>query len=66
MIATFQKTDSVPQSLLDFSLMKSIPHKLLYVNMTTRNAYLLEKQEIVKKYPLKGDESEDSLSFEEV
>lgn len=65
-IATFQKTDSVPQSLLDFSLMKSIPHKLLYLNMTTKNAYLFEKQEIVKKYFLKKEEGKESLTFEEV
>ena len=65
-IATFQKTDSVPQALLDFSLMKSIPHKLLYLNMTTKNAYLFEKQEIVKKYSLKKEEGKESLTFEEV
>lgn len=65
-IATFQKTDSVPQSLMDFSLMKSIPHKLLYINMATKNAYLFEKQEIVKKYSLKKDESKEPLAFEEI
>jgi hypothetical protein len=65
-IATFQKTDSVPQSLMDFSLMKSIPHKLLYLNMTTKNAYLFEKQEIVKKYALKKEEGKESSTFEEV
>jgi len=65
-IATFQKTDSVPQSLLDFSLMKSIPHKLLYLNMTTKNAYLFEKQKIVKKYSLRKEEGKESLAFEEI
>jgi hypothetical protein len=58
--------DETPQSLLDFSLMKSIPHKLLYLNMTTKNAYLFEKQEIVKKYSLKKEEGKESLTFEEV
>lgn len=65
-VATFQKTDSVPQSLMDFSLMKSIPHRLLYINMTTMNAYLFEKQEIVKKYSLEKKEAKDSLTLEEV
>jgi hypothetical protein len=65
-IATFQKTDSVPQALMDFSLMKSIPHKLIFLNMTTNNAYLFEKQDIVKKYSLKKEGCKDSLTFEEV
>jgi len=64
-IATSQKTDSVPQALMDFSLMKSIPHKLLYINMMTKNAYLFEKQNIVRKYSLKREEAEESLSIEE-
>lgn len=65
-IATFQKTDSVPKALINFSLMKSIPHKLLYINMTTKNAYLFEKQEIVKKYSLRKKDGKQSLDFDEV
>lgn len=65
-IATFRKTDSVSRSLTNFSLMKSIPHRLLYVNMTTKSAYLFEKQEIVKKYSLEKEEGKESLTFEEV
>lgn len=55
-ITTYQKTDSVPKALMDFALMKSIPHKLLYINMETKNAYLFEKQEIRRKYSLGKEE----------
>ena len=65
-IATFQKTDDTPKALLEFSLMKSIPHKLLYINLTTKNAFLFDKQTIVKKYSLKKENAKKSLPLEEI
>lgn len=65
-ITTQQKTDSVPKALMDFALMKSIPHKLLYINMGTKNAYLFEKQDLLRKYSLEKDEKEEHLTLREV
>ena len=65
-ITTHQKTDSVPKALMDFALMKSIPHRLLYINMETKNAYLFEKQETLKKYSLQKEKKEDRFSLTEV
>lgn len=64
-ITTHQKTDSVPKALMDFALMKSIPHKLLYINMETKNAYLFGKQRILRRYSLKKEEKGD-LTLTEV
>lgn len=60
-IASFQKTDSVPNALMEFTLMKYLPHKLLYINMKTKNAFLFEKQQILGKYSL--EQKEKTLSF---
>jgi hypothetical protein len=57
-IVTFQKTESVPNALMGFTLMKYLPHKLLYMNMESKNAYLFEKQQILKKYSLMKEEKE--------
>lgn len=65
-ITTYQKTDSVPKALMDFALMKSIPHKLLYINMETKNAYLFKKQEILRKYSLQKEERKERFSLKEV
>lgn len=65
-VTTYQKTDSVPKALMDFALMKVIPHKLLYINMETKNAYLFEKQEILRKYSLQKEERKKHFSLEEV
>ncbi len=65
-IACLQKTDSFAQSLTSFTLMKSLPHKLLFINPITQSAYLFEKQDILKQYMIKKGENKESMSFEEV
>ncbi len=51
-VVTYQKTDSIPATLVEFSLMKYLPHRLLYVNMERKSAYLFDKQQIVGRYSL--------------
>ena len=63
-IVTYQKTDSVPKALMNFALMKSLPHKLLYINMETKNAFLFEKQQILKKYSLRPEREEEVTIME--
>lgn len=65
-IVTYQKTDSVPKALMDFALMKSLPHKLLYINMGTKNGFLFEKQQILKKYSLKLKEKKEKFAIKEI
>jgi len=65
-ITTQQKTDSVPKALMDFALMKSIPHKLLYINMGTKSAYLFDKQDLLRKYSLEKEEREERFTLKEV
>lgn len=65
-ITTYQKTDSVPKALMDFALMRSIPHKLLYINMETKNAYLFNKQEILRRYSLKKKGEEERFALKKV
>jgi len=50
------KTDKVASNLMSLSLMKSIPHLVLYINKNTEHAFLFDKQEIVKHYALKQKE----------
>jgi len=65
-ITTYQKTDSVPKALIRFALMRSIPHKLLYINMETKNAYLFDKQEILRRYSLKKKGEEGRFALKKV
>jgi len=58
-IVTYQKTDAVPKALMDFALMKNMPHKLLYINMETKNGFLFDKQQILKKYNLETSTEKD-------
>jgi len=64
-IVTYQKTDSVPKALMDFALMKYMPHKLFYINMGTKHAFLFEKQKILRKYSVEFEE-EKKFTVEEI
>jgi len=57
-IVTYQKTDSVPEALMNFALMKSLPHKLFYINMETKNGFIFEKEQIINKYSMEPEEKE--------
>jgi hypothetical protein len=58
------KSDKVAESLMKFSLMKSIPHFVFYINKHTEHAFLFDKQEMAKFYELKQDEEETKKSTE--
>jgi hypothetical protein len=57
------KSDKVAESLMKFSLMKSIPHFVFYINKQTEHAFLFDKQEMVKFYELKQDEEKTKKSM---
>lgn len=65
-IVSFQNTDNTAKSLMKLSLMKYVPHNVLYINKQTDNAYLFEKQEIVKHYELNREEIENSKTLRHV
>ncbi|MGI0013518.1 MAG: hypothetical protein ACREBU_08780 [Nitrososphaera sp.] len=50
------KTDKPFMDILDYVLLKSMPHKLLLINNTTKRAYFTFKQELLKQYDLKVSE----------
>lgn len=54
-IVGYTKTDKVARNLIESTLMKNIPHPLLYINKFTNHAFLFEKQEIVRNYNLKAE-----------
>jgi hypothetical protein len=54
-ITGFSKTDKTAKNLIESSLMKNIPHLVLYINKETNHALLLDKQEVVKTYTLKEE-----------
>ncbi len=51
-ILAHYKTDKVIKNILQFVLLKTMPHKLLFINNTTQNAFLIEKNSILKRYNL--------------
>ena len=51
-IVGYTKTDKVATNLIESTLMKNIPHPLLYINKFTNHAFLFDKQEIVRKFNL--------------
>lgn len=62
-IVGFTKTTKVVQNLMNLTLMKYVPHPVLYINKFLDEGYLFEKQEIVKHYELSKeiDEQKDSI-----
>ena len=62
-IVGFAKTDRVAKNLMSITLMKYVPHPILYINKISDNAFLFEKNSIIKSYKLL---SEDSRKSEEI
>ena len=62
-IVGFAKTDRVAKNLMSITLMKYVPHPVLYINKISDNAFLFEKNSIIKSYKLL---SEDSRKSEEI
>ena len=51
-ILAHYKTDQVVRNILEFVLLKVIPHHLLFINNTKKTAFLFEKNSILKQYDL--------------
>ncbi len=47
------QTDKFITDMLDYVLLKSMPHRLLLVNNTTKKAYFIYRQELLKVYDLR-------------
>lgn len=52
------KSDKVATNLMKTSLMKSVPHLVLYINKPTEHAFLFDKQEMIKHYTIKQEEED--------
>ena len=62
-IVGFTGSDIVASHLMSITLMKYVPHPVLYINKITENAFLFEKNELIKNYRLKSVESEEDKSI---
>lgn len=57
-IVGFAKTDRVAKNLMSITLMKYVPHQVLYINKYSGNVFLFEKNSLIKSYKLKSEASE--------
>ena len=53
-ILVHDKTNKGIKELTQYTLLKSMPHKLLFINYSMKKAYLVEKQEIIKWFDLEN------------
>jgi len=62
-LATYARDQSnkAAQDMAQYVLMKHMPHKLLFINNTTKKAFLIGNQEIIKTYDIavRGDVDSD-------
>ena len=61
-ILTHLKTEKGIKDIIQYTLLKDMPHKLLFINNITKKAYLVEKQDVLKYYDIeKKDEIEPEV-----
>ena len=61
-ILTHQKTEKPIKDIIQYTLLKEMPHKLLFINNISKKAYLVERQNILKYYDIeKKDEIEPEV-----
>jgi len=63
-ILAHSKSEKGVKDILQYVLLKDMPHKLLFINNTTKKAYLIEKQKILKFYDIEKREEAESEVFE--
>jgi len=51
-IVSHSKTEKVIGDILQYILLKAMPHKLLFINNTTKKAFLIENQSLIHVYDL--------------
>ncbi len=63
-ILAHTKSEKGVKDILQYVLLKDMPHKLLFINNITKKAYLIEKQKILKFYDIEKREEAESEVFE--
>jgi hypothetical protein len=65
-VLVHDKTNRGIRNLIEYALLQTMPHKLLFINYEVKRAYLLEKQEILKCYDIKKKSEIPKTEFLEV
>jgi len=61
-ILAHYKSEKGIKDIIQYTLLKNMPHKLLFINNTSKKAYLIENQDILKYYDIeKKDEIEPEV-----
>ena len=63
-ILAHYKSEKGIKDIVQYILLKDMPHKLLFINNVTKKAYLVEKQNILKYYDIEKQEEIASDVFE--
>jgi len=63
-ILAHQKTEKGIKDIIQYTLLKGMPHKLLFINNISKKAYLVEKQNILKYYDIEKKEEIEPKVFE--
>jgi len=63
-ILAHYKSEKGIKDIVQYILLKDMPHKLLFINNVTKKAYLVEKQNILKYYDIEKQEEITSDVFE--
>ena len=63
-ILEHSKSEKGIKDITQYSLLKYMPHKLLFINNITKKAYLVEKQNVLKFYDIEKREEIESEVFE--
>jgi hypothetical protein len=53
-VLTHYKTDKAAEDIIQYSLLKYMPHRLLFISYQQKKAYLIEKGNIIKSYDVKS------------
>jgi len=53
-VLTHYKTDKATEDIVQYNLLKYMPHRLLFISYHQKKAYLIEKGDIIKSYDVKS------------
>ncbi|MCH7648617.1 MAG: hypothetical protein IIA83_08430, partial [Thaumarchaeota archaeon] len=63
-ILSHYKSEKGIKDILQYVLLKEMPHKLLFINNTTKKGYLIEKQDLIHYYDIAKKQEIESEVFE--
>lgn len=63
-ILAHYKSEKGVKDIIQYILLKNMPHNLLFINNITKKAYLIEKQNILKSYDIEKRKEIESEVFE--